>query len=91
MASPLVLLAVLVVAVLAGVLGYAMGYLSTARSIGQATGPSPEVAERDAFIEHLREVAWQHRDVSPELSTIVIDEITRRHQRRGQLPDGPSA
>jgi hypothetical protein len=49
----------------------------------------PEVAERDAFIEHLRELAWQHRDVSPELSTIVIDEISQRH-RRGQLPGGPT-
>ena len=86
MGSPIVLLAVVVVALLAGVIGYAVGYLSTAR----VTGPPPELAERDAFIEHLREVAWQHRDVSPELSTILIDEITRRHQRRGQLPGDPA-
>ena len=90
MGSPIVLVAILVVAALAGVVGYAVGYLSTARPT-EATGPSPELAERDAFIEHLREVAWQHRDVSPELSTILIDEIARRHQRRGQLPGGPAA
>ena len=40
-----------------------------------------ELAERDAFIEQLRELAWQHRDVSPELSTIIIDEITTHHRR----------
>lgn len=87
MSSPIVLLAVLVVALLAGVAGYAMGYLSTARA---TAGPAPEVAERDAFIEHLREVAWQHRDVSPELSTILLDEIAQHHHRRGQLPGGGS-
>jgi hypothetical protein len=89
MASPILLLAVLVVAALAGVVGYAMGYLSAARSTRDDGRPLPEVAERDAFIEHLRELAWQHRDVSPELSTIVIDEISQRH-RRGQLPGGPT-
>lgn len=61
-----------------------------------ASAPGPDdreaVAERDAFIEELRELAWQHRDVSPELSTIIIDEIARRHQKghRG-LPGGPNA
>jgi hypothetical protein len=40
-----------------------------------------ELAERDAFIEQLRELAWQHRDVAPELSTIIIDEITTHHRR----------
>ena len=40
-----------------------------------------ELAERDAFIEQLRETAWQHRDVSPELSTIIIDEIMTHHRR----------
>ena len=32
---------------------------------------------RDAFIEHLRELAWRDRDVAPELSTVVLDEIRR--------------
>ena len=52
---------------------------------GAAPAPTPaaprELAERDTFIEQLRELAWQHRDVSPELSTIIIDEITTRHRR----------
>lgn len=46
-----------------------------------------ELAERDAFIEQLRETAWQHRDVSPELSTIIIDEITTHHRRLSSGPD----
>ena len=59
--------------------------------LGRSTAPtapaSPDaLAERDAFIEQLRELAWQHRDVSPELSTIIIDEISTRHRR---LPGGP--
>ena len=62
-----------------------------------ATPPAPtgtadprstrELAERDAFIEQLRELAWQHRDVSPELSTIIIDEITTHHRRLSSGPD----
>ena len=46
-----------------------------------------ELAERDGFIEQLRELAWQHRDVSPELSTIIIDEITTHHRRLSSGPD----
>ena len=45
------------------------------------TAAPRELAERDAFIEQLRELAWQHRDVAPELSTIIIDEITTHHRR----------
>ncbi len=69
--------------------------LPTAFWLGRSTAPvaSPPLgtaspgalAERDAFIEQLRELAWQHRDVSPELSTIIIDEISTRHRR---LPGG---
>lgn len=59
--------------------------------LGRSTAPpvpasADALAERDAFIEQLRELAWQHRDVSPELSTIIIDEISTRHRR---LPGGP--
>ena len=46
------------------------------------------LAERDAFIEQLRELAWQHRDVSPELSTIIIDEITTHHRRQSGGGEG---
>lgn len=60
--------------------------------LGRSTAPQQPssdaaVAERDAFIEQLRELAWQNRDVSPELSTIVIDEITRHHRRLSSGPE----
>ena len=53
--------------------------------LGRSTAPRlpashAGLAESDAFIEKLRELAWQNRDVSPELSTIIIDEITQRHR-----------
>ena len=77
MASPILLFAfVLLLALAAGA-----GYLLGASSASQAPSQSAELAQRDLFIEHLREVAWQNRDVSPELSTIVIDEIHQHHQR----------
>lgn len=67
---------------------FVVGAVAAAFWLGRITAPpmadprsSAELAERDAFIEQLRELAWQHRDVSPELSTIVIDEITQHHRR----------
>jgi len=59
---------------------------ATPPSVGDAGGHR-ELAEREAFIEQLRELAWQHRDVSPELSTIIIDEITTHHRRLSGGPD----
>jgi hypothetical protein len=86
MAMVMLLFVAAVVGLVAGAAGYVLG-----RSSAVAPGASPaelaELAERDAFIEQLRELAWQHRDVSPELSTIIIDEIATRHRRLG----GPNA
>ncbi len=65
----LVLLLVLVVAAVA----FAAGRGAAPRG----ADPSLEVRRRDAFIEHLREVAWRDRDVAPELSTILLDDIRR--------------
>jgi hypothetical protein len=77
MASMFLLFVVVLVALVAGGVGYALGRAS----VPSQTEDGPALAERDAFIEQLRELAWQHRDVSPELSTIVIDEIATRHRR----------
>lgn len=78
----MLLFVVVLVALVAGSAGYVLGRGSVAAA--PAT-PAPAdrgaVAERDAFIEQLRELAWQHRDVSPELSTILIDEIASHHRR----------
>lgn len=80
MLMPLLVLLVLVALPTAFFLGRASVSSSPAPA-----APAPvdrgAVAERDAFIEQLRELAWQHRDVSPELSTILIDEIASHHRR----------
>lgn len=32
----------------------------------------------DSSLEMIREIAWQYRDVSPELSAVIIDEINTK-------------
>jgi hypothetical protein len=83
------LLPLLVVAVLIGLAFWAGRMSAGTTTTPAATDPRAprELAERDAFIEQLRELAWQHRDVSPELSTIIIDEITTHHRRLSGGPD----
>jgi hypothetical protein len=81
---PLMMLLLLAVVVALPV-AFWLGRTSTSAT---PAGADPrELAERDAFIEQLRELAWQHRDVSPELSTIIIDEITTHHRRQSGGPD----
>ena len=82
------LLPVLVIALI--VAAFWAGRMSAGAGSTPAVAPPAaprELAERDAFIEQLRELAWQHRDVSPELSTIIIDEITTHHRRLSSGPD----
>lgn len=83
------LVPLLVVVVLIG-LAFWAGRMSAGTAATPAVADpraTRELAERDAFIEQLRELAWQHRDVSPELSTIIIDEITTHHRRLSGGPD----
>ena len=79
----------LIVVVLIGLAFWAGRLSAGTGSTTPVPRPTPPraLAERDAFIEQLRELAWQHRDVSPELSTIIIDEITTHHRRQS----GPDA
>lgn len=77
MASIFLLIVVVLVGLVAGSIGYVLGRSSAPPAVADQTA----VAERDGFIEQLRELAWQHRDVSPELSTIIIDEIATHHRR----------
>ncbi len=39
-------------------------------------------------LDEVKELAWQHRDIAPELSTIIIDTIRarERNDRRRELP-----
>lgn len=71
----------LLLMLLIGGFGFMAGRASAVREPLQAT---PEhralqqaVRRRDAFIDSLRELMWRDRDVSPELSTIALDEIRR--------------
>lgn len=77
MASIFLLVVVVLVAIVAGSIGYVLGR----SSVPPVAADQTAVVERDGFIEQLRELAWQHRDVSPELSTIIIDEIATHHRR----------
>ncbi|MFC6285783.1 hypothetical protein ACFP3Q_01025 [Nocardioides sp. GCM10027113] len=64
--------------------------LQVGRSAGRATvalpaGPELAVAEETLrhhrhFEHHLRELVWQHRDLDPDLATIVLDEFRRFEQ-----------
>ena len=79
--APLVPLLVVVVLIALAFWAGRMSVGATPPSVGADPAGSRALAEREAFIEQLRELAWQHRDVSPELSTIIIDEITTHHRR----------
>lgn len=73
----MILLASLVLLLVGGAVGFAAGRAGAPRSPDLSTDPTMAVRRRDAFIEHLRELAWRDRDVAPELSTVVLDEIRR--------------
>ena len=93
---PLLLVLSLVVV---GVLGFVAGF-SIAGTRPDRRGPNDErlseaLRRREAFTEHLRELAWRDRDVAPELATIVLDEIRvftadPEAWERRQLGDGRS-
>ena len=82
----IIILALVVIGFLAGRFSHTWWAVPT-QAAAAPTAPSRELADRDAFIEQLRELAWQHRDVSPELSTIIIDEIQTHHRRISRGPD----
>lgn len=48
-----------------------------------------ELENLRALVEDLKETAWDHRDIDPDLSTILIDKIRSfertRHDPRGEL------
>lgn len=73
----MILLASLVLLLVGGAVGFAAGRAGAPRSSDLGIDPALAVRRRDAFIEHLRELAWRDRDVAPELSTVVLDEIRR--------------
>jgi hypothetical protein len=45
-----------------------------------------ELARLSALVDDLRELAWDHREIDPDLSTIVIDTIRSSERSRDELP-----
>lgn len=70
---------------LAAGLGLMVGFLLGRWWAPSAGDPAAReaLADHERFLEHLRETTWEHRDLAPELSTIVLDEIRTFHRGRG--------
>ena len=45
-----------------------------------------ELARLTALVDDLRELAWDHREIDPDLSTIVLDKIRSSERHRRELP-----
>jgi hypothetical protein len=47
-----------------------------------------ETRRLQLLLDEVKEVAWSHRDIAPEISTIIIDTIRTREKedRRRELP-----
>jgi hypothetical protein len=45
-----------------------------------------ELARLSALVEDLRELAWDHREIDPDLATIVLDKIRSSERGPRQLP-----
>lgn len=84
MIEPLVeLLVVVAVIALAGfvLLSVVRAWVSMVPAVRTGSAGS---AERDAvaLIDQLRTLAWEHREISPELSVIILDEIRLWERKR---------
>lgn len=64
--------------------GFALGFLLSLLVAPYLRPSHRELGEAERLIKDLRSLASGHSDVSPELSTVVIDEITKYY--RGQRP-----
>lgn len=60
------------------------------RSLAEERARTAEAEARrlQLLLDEVKEVAWEHRDIAPELSTIIIDTIRtdENQHRRRQLP-----
>ncbi len=45
-----------------------------------------ELARLTALVEDLRELAWDHREIDPDLATIVLDKIRSSECGPRELP-----
>ena len=45
-----------------------------------------ELARLSALVDDLRELAWDHREIDPDLSTIILDRIRSSERGPHELP-----
>ena len=68
----------------------AVGLILFFRSIAEERARAAEAraVRLELLLDEVKELAWSHRDIAPELSTIIIDTIrtTERNDRRRELP-----
>ena len=50
----------------------------------QVRAAEAETARLRAVLDDVKDVAWNNRDIAPELSTIVIDTIRTGEERLGR-------
>lgn len=75
-------LIVVVLVIAAFGIGVAIGSSSASISPRDLAAIEARARDSETFITDLRERVWRDRDLSPDLATIVLDEITQ-HQRKG--------
>ena len=54
------------------------------RPASRSAPPQAETARLRAVLDDVKDVAWNNRDVAPDLSTIVIDTIRTGEERLGR-------
>ena len=74
----------LLVIALAGLVGYLLGRSSAAQAgvdAAQVDAVRREITSLRALVDQLKELASDHREIDPNLATIIIDEI-RTHEKK---------
>ncbi len=74
----------LLLVVLAGVVGYFIGRSSAQQASLDAETVEAvrrEITTLRALVNRVKDTAWDHRELDPALSTIIIDEI-RQHEKK---------
>ena len=68
----------------------AVGLFMFFRSLAEERARAAEERTKrlELLLDEVKELAWSHRDIAPELSTIIIDTIrtTEQIDRRRELP-----
>ena len=72
------------------VVAIGVGLVMFFRSLAEERARAAEARARrlERLLDDVKEVAWSHRDIAPELSTIIIDTIrtAERGDERRELP-----